>query len=57
MRKNTCAGWKQYPEWTHEIEKNGNGDAVGCHLVDGSQSWTCAGCKFRDAGEMQKEVA
>ena len=57
MKKNTCAGWKHCPEWVHEIVKNTNGDAVGCHLKDLSQSWNCSECRYRDAGEMQKEVA
>lgn len=53
MRKNTCAGWRYNP-LDHEIDLNGNGDAIGCHLKDGSQSWNCRGCRYRDSGELRK---
>jgi hypothetical protein len=55
MRKDTCAGWKHHPSWEHEIEKNTNGDAIGCHLKNRSQSWYCNECRYRDSGELPKE--
>lgn len=54
MRKNTCSGWMEHPERAHVIDKNANGDAIGCHEANGRQSWHCLGCRFRDAGEMPK---
>ena len=54
MQKNTCAGWKYQPEWNHVIDRNNNGDAIGCHLVDNSQSWHCSGCRYKDAGELPR---
>jgi len=50
MKKDTCAGWKYSPHWDHVIDKNNNGDAIGCHISDGSQSWYCSECRHKDSG-------
>jgi hypothetical protein len=53
MQKNTCAGWKYQPE-NRIIDHNNNGDAIGCHLADDSQSWYCSRCRYKDAGELPR---
>ena len=54
MQKNTCAGWKNQPERNRIIDHNNNGDAIGCRLVDDSQSWYCSRCRYKDAGELPR---
>jgi len=56
MRKNTCSGWTYHQETNHVIDKDLNGDAIGCHTADRKQKWYCSECRHQDAGEMPMEM-
>lgn len=54
MKKKSCVGWESFPGWMHKIDTDSLGNATGCHLKDGSQSWYCSECRYKDGGEMKK---
>ena len=54
MKKKSCVGWESFPGWMHKIDTDSLGNATGCHLKDGSQSWYCSECRYKDGGEMIK---